>query len=879
MPAPVRYRRFLLAATSASALLSAAAHGQDASSPLPQAEDEVEEVVVTAGRERGAVLGNVTPELQLNAGDVRSLGVSSIQELLTELGPQLQSSSGRPPVTLLEGHRIASFREIASIPAEAIARVDILPEEVGLRYGYGADQRVMNIVLRQRFRAFTGEVTGRMPTAGAGETLELEGGFLGIRNGQRVNLSGDYEGTGRIMETDRDLARPESPVRTLRPEQEQLTLNGSYSRPLGERTNATLSAEITTSRSESNVGLAVPAVTIPGGTPFADGSEDKVFYPLAGGLGALERSSSSQTGQIGMTIAAQRSTGQWTLTANYIRAETRGISSRPYNLADYAQAIALGEATADPALPIAAAYLVARPADLTETRTDTANLDIIYNRALFDLPAGEVSATARVGASTLQLESDQEIDRLVSSRRLGRDSGSGSVNLDIPIFSASDAIGRLSANASGGFEHLSDAGTLRQFALGLNWTPRRGIALSASYRDDQTAATPQQLGDPQTVTQFVPVFDYVRGESVLVTTISGGNPALDDARTRNWRLGLMLNPLQEPNLMLTIEYNHRSTSGGITNFPGVTADTALAFPDRFLRNSDGRLIQLDLRPINLAEQTRESIRWGLNFSMRLPTPQSQIDAMRAAFERRAASRSAGQPGAGGSPQAGSPQAGSGQAASASPAIQPGGQTAPPAPGPPPAGASVPGGPGGPAPGGFGVPRGPGGGRFGGGPGGGGRINFAVYHEWMLGSTTQIAPSLPVLDLLGGDSLGDGAGPSRHKIEVQAGLFQSGYGLRLSGNWKSATRIDGVAGVPSSRLHFGDLATVDLRLFANIGQMPGLVEKVPLLRGVRIQLGIDNLFDARQRVTDGNGDVPFAYQGAFIDPVGRSVRLSIRKLIF
>jgi outer membrane receptor protein involved in Fe transport len=61
-------------------------------------------------------------------------------------------------------------------------------------------------------------------------------------------------------------------------------------------------------------------------------------------------------------------------------------------------------------------------------------------------------------------------------------------------------------------------------------------------------------------------------------------------------------------------------------------------------------------------------------------------------------------------------------------------------------------------------------------------------------------------------------------------------------------------------------------------MPGVVEKVPLLRGVRIQLGIDNLFDARQRVTDGNGDVPFAYQGAFIDPVGRSVRLSIRKLI-
>ena len=54
---------------------------------------------------------------------------------------------------LLNGLRISSFRELRDIPPEAIERVDILPEEVALKYGYRADQRVVNFVLRQRFRS------------------------------------------------------------------------------------------------------------------------------------------------------------------------------------------------------------------------------------------------------------------------------------------------------------------------------------------------------------------------------------------------------------------------------------------------------------------------------------------------------------------------------------------------------------------------------------------------------------------------------------------------------------------------------------------------------------------------------------------------------
>ncbi|MCW2369657.1 TonB-dependent receptor [Sphingobium sp. B11D3D] len=856
MPAKRRTAAALFLATSSFPLIPAMGQAQEADTHLDEGVGtDIEEIVVSGQRERGAVIGNATPELQLRPADIRALGVSTISDLLTELGPELQSASGKPPVTLLEGHRISGFREIARLPAEAIARIDILPEEVGLRYGYGADQKVMNIVLRQRFRAVTAEVDGRVPTAGDGASLELQGGLFLIRNSQRVNISAEHESVDPILESDRGLDRAESPARSLQAAQETLTLNASYSRPLGERTKATLSGELVTNRRDSLVGLTLPGVTIPAGTPYARGADDLLFYPQLAGASALGRASKSQTGTVGLTVNAERSTGQWTLTANYARAESRVITGRPFDLSDYADALAAGDPAADPSLPIDAAFLNARAADLTRSTSDTADITFIHNRPLFRLPAGEVMATMKLGGALTRIENMRERDLVPSVRDLGRDSATGSLTVDIPLVPASSGIGRMSANATLGLDHYSDAGTLRNFGLGLNWSPLGFLSLSAGYSDEDSAATVAQIGDAQTFTPFVPIFDFARGESVLVTTITGGNPDLDKARVKTFRLGADISVLREPRLRFDISYNHRATEGGVSAFPGVTADTIGAFPERFLRDESGRLTQVDLRPINIAEQTREVLRWGFSFSKRLATPQSQIDAMRAAFQRRQAERAArGETGGADRPGRG------GQA---------GAQTPPGADGPPPGDAP------GPRPGGFG-PGGPGG-RGGAGGGGGGRVDFSIHHEWALTNTTQLAPSLPVLDLLDGDTLGDTSGPSRHLIELRTGVSQSGYGLRLTGSWRSPSRVNGTAGLPASQLRFGALAKVDVRAFVNFNQMPGLIEKASFLRGARLQLGVDNVFDARQRVTDGNGAVPFAYQPAFIDPLGRTVRLSFRKL--
>jgi hypothetical protein len=257
----------------------------------------------------------------------------------------------------------------------------------------------------------------------------------------------------------------------------------------------------------------------------------------------------------------------------------------------------------------------------------------------------------------------------------------------------------------------------------------------------------------------------------------------------------------------------------------------------------GRLVSADLRPVNFDSARRDTLRWGFDFTKPLksapPTP-AQIEQLRAL-------RGARGPGEGGAPPDG-----------------------PRPDGPPPEGGGdrgdrgFGGGGGG---GGFG-----GGGRFGGGRQGG-RLTFSLTHTVNLVDSVTIRPGLD-LDYLRGDALGSSGGRARHEVEAQAGWANNGLGARLSGNWRSGTRVDSFDG---GSLRFSPLATFDLRLFANPGERFDLVAKHPWLRGTQVRLELKNMFDAKPRVRDAAGLVPTSYQSDLLDPLGRTISLSIRKL--
>jgi outer membrane receptor protein involved in Fe transport len=170
----------------------------------------------------------------------------------------------------------------------------------------------------------------------------------------------------------------------------------------------------------------------------------------------------------------------------------------------------------------------------------------------------------------------------------------------------------------------------------------------------------------------------------------------------------------------------------------------------------------------------------------------------------------------------------------------------------------------------------GGGRGGAMQPGQGRFNLSIYHTYRIQDEIVIADGLPVLDLLDGAATGARGGSPRHEIQLQSGVFKNGMGAFLNANWRAATRIDGGAGPD---LRFDDQTTVNLNVFMDLNARTSWVERYPILKGARINLGIQNVFDSEPRVTSSAGDTPLNYQPDFLDPQGRSVNLTFRKILF
>lgn len=791
---------------------------QDGGVPAEGMED-AEEVVVT-GQLRGAVPGDVKPELVLNPADIRAYGVGSLAELLTELEPQTRSGRGRDgggPVMLLSGRRISSFAEIRDIPPEAIERIDILPEEAALKLGYRADQRVVNIVLRRRFRSITGEVDGTVATGGGRSGQDVELGMLRINRDGRINLDAEYERDTALLESEREIQRdPNLPAsdpdyRTLLPKTENVALNGVFSRNIG-KVAATANVRIEQNASESLLGL-----------------------PDSGGTTPLQRTADTGTLHGGFSLNGDLSPKwRWSVTGNWDRVESRTLTDTDSGRTDRARSV-----------------------------SNVGSIDLLANGTLLPLPAGDISTSIRASGRTSSLRSDSLRSGLFSAADIGRDSGSVQANVDLPIASRSRAVlkglGNLSLNGNVEVEQLSDFGTLVTYGYGVNWSPIEQVRFIASFTEEEGAPSAQQLGNPVVTTPNVRVFDFVRGETVDITRIDGGSPNLIADNRSVMKLGLNLRPIKDTDLTLNVDYNKSTIRNPIASFPTATAEIEAAFPDRFVRDGSGTLIRIDNRPINFLRSERQQIRWGLNFSKAISSPlarkaMEEFQAQRAA---RQAAREAAEARGEAVPQE---QRGPGERV--------------PGEGPRRFGeGGRQGGSGGGFRGGFGGGRG-----GGGGPGGGGRFQFGIFHTVALTDKITIRDGLPELDLLNGSATGSRGGSPRHQIELRTGVVRDGIGIRLNADWQSATRVRGGA-TSADELRFDDFATVNLRLFATLGPQFKFVRENRWLTGTRITLSVDNIFDSRLKVTDAAGGTPISYQPALLDPLGRTVRISIRKLFF
>jgi len=801
------------------------------------------EVETVSTRRRGAALGNYEPELVLDAEQLKAYGASSIQELMTLLEPVTRSSRGGSPVFLVNGRRISGFQEIRGIPPEAIERTEILPEETALSYGYSADQRVVNFVLKADFRSLTMQASVRRPDQGGRTVTDLESNVLRISGKQRATLDLEYENDSPLFETERDIVRDDgapTAYRTILPKSEQGSVAGSLVRDINDTTALTLSASLDDTSSLSYFGLPgvdliVPPSSVPQGL-YLDAPD------------ALSRTTDTLSGKFGALMDGYLGDWRWTLTGGYNRTETKTRTGR--GLDDDALQAGVTAGVIDPFGD--ASLLPLLPFDTARSVSSSANVEAVINGNAWEGPAGALASTFKVGFDTQSLDSESlryspdQQDSVFSERSLSRDRTSASGNFNLPIASRDrevlGVLGDLSANLNLAYQDLSDFGGLSAYTLGLNWSPWTPVNFNVSWSDEQNAPSMSQLNDPTISTPNVPVYDFATGQSVNITRIEGGNTGLSEETKRVLKLGFNLTPLKDKDLRLTANYTRTETEGSIAAFPTITPELEAALPERFTRDPDGNLLSIDARPLNFLKAEQQEIRWGLNFS----TPFGKPDP---AAAQRMGQR--GGPGGGGMRVEGGPPPGGGAGA-----------------GGPPPGGGMRMGPGGGGRGNRGAAMQPGQGRF----------NVSLYHTYRIQDEITIRDGLPVLDLLDGAATGSRGGQSRNEVQFQMGLFKSGMGGFLNANWKESTRVSG--GTSSTDdLTFSDLTTVNLNLFADLSSRESWVAKYPWLKGARVSIGVDNIFDQKLDVRNGLGETPNAYQPDYLDPLGRTFRVSFRKILF
>lgn len=949
-------------------------------------DEDVDAIVVTAERIRGQVDTASAPVLELDQQQVAAFGAASIADLVAQLSPQIGTGRGRGgrPVFLVNGQRITNFREIGRYPPESIKKVEVLPEEVALKFGFPADQRVINFILQDNFASREVEVEAGMPTRGGYSSGEAELGLLRIDGLERLNATASYTRTTPLTEAERNIAQTPgnaptvatdpnpADFRTLvaRSEQLEANLTGTYG--LGESGSAgqfTLNSQWVHGRTQSLSGLDL--ATVNGEIRVIDGDP-------------IERLTNTDTLSIGA--------GYNTQLGDY-----RFQSTFDGGLTDTESRIDRRRTAAGPVI-----------ADLARSKLWTAGLKTTLIGQPYLLPAGELGVTLSAAYDWDRIESF-DTRTAAGETALTRGNLSAGANLSLPIASRRDdvlaALGDVNLSIGGGLELLSDFGTLGNVTGNLIWRPAEPLTLQASYTVREAAPGLSQLGGPTIVNFNLPAYDFRTSQSVLVTQTSGGNPFLQSETQRDLKLSASydIDWLDRANVL--IEYYRNRSENVTSGFPLLTPEIEAAFPGRVTRDAaTGRLTALDVRPVTFAEVRSERLRYGFNLFGRLgkPLPEGQrqaggFGALMAAARPTPASASrtsppapAGtqQPPAGGRPGGGmmsmdpqrfaqvreqfcagpagaipdlsafpqqmqdrlkgedgkvdparvavmrerfcSADAGrrfdparfaamrqalcadmtrdpdpaaipeeirarlTGRDGAIAPArlkefrdricTLPTGQGHGPGAGAGGDAGASPSGPvvvtAGPSSGGSG---GGGRGRSGGfGPMGGGdgqgRWNLSLYHTVNLANTVMIAPGLPVLDLLDGDATGSGGGVSRHLLELEGGTFYRGIGIRLSGNYRSATRVRGTGLPGSSDLLFGDLATFNLRSFVALDQQRWLVGERPrFFKNARLSLSVNNIFDTRQRVTDASGLVPLRYQPFLIDPVGRFVEIEFRKL--
>lgn len=622
----------------------------------------------------------VEPLRRFDPQELRAMGISSIADMIQRLGAQLKGPDGSAPVYAINGRRPLDANEVNTLPFDGIQSIELLPQEAAPRLGYPPNQPVLNFATKAKFHGYEAMASGQSSTDGGGGTADSSIGMTRLRGKSRLSITAYVTKQAELRQEDRRISpdpaipfdilgnvtgigggeiaprlselagtavpiaaipqapdargtlaaylpganRPNvtdlGPYRSLRPRQRRTKLSGFVSQPLGGNVTGMLSLSIERRRNWSLQGLANASILVPAGNATSPFDTDVIVNRYLNELPVLKQTGSDKTFQAGAGLVGSMGGWNWTLRLNHDVVRNRIDSDLGFDMTGTQQAVSMG---GDAFSPIISGDVGPVIRDRARSTVRNSEAQLVVDGIPATLPAGPLTLTTTL--SRLRSGTDSTSwsfpDANVS---LNRDQAGGSVTASIPIASAAYEVlpflGRLSAEISGGASTVSRHGTLLNGHLGLNWAPTKRVQFLATLKHAETAPILALIGAPRITTPNTPFVDLVSGESLFVTSVSGGNPDLLAERRRTLTVTANLTPLKTDAMHTSLIYEDSTIRDQSSSVSVLTPAISAAFPDRFVRDASGKLVSVDFSPVNLYRERQRTLKATLSYGGPLGSP-------------------------------------------------------------------------------------------------------------------------------------------------------------------------------------------------------------------------------------------------------------------
>lgn len=167
------------------------------SAPAPNAAD-----IVVVG-DRRSVTTALKTMATFDAATIAATGATSISELLSTIRGVTQSADGQDPIVLLNAQRVSGYAEIGNLPPEAVEKIDVLPEPVALQYGYPPTRRVVNVITKRHFRQIAVKGVLGTSTGGGADNATTHVDFTRLHDDARLTLSLEARHTAALWQSSR----------------------------------------------------------------------------------------------------------------------------------------------------------------------------------------------------------------------------------------------------------------------------------------------------------------------------------------------------------------------------------------------------------------------------------------------------------------------------------------------------------------------------------------------------------------------------------------------------------------------------------------------------------------------------------------------------